>query len=188
MTTISVKIDGRDTLIARVYLEGPNSPLPEKLVELLVYVKLHNKPVIICMNSNAHSTFWGSPESDQNYLTNTAITWVWKIENLTFLCFYHYGRFEKVFKQKTFLERKAHELKEKESDETFPEKAKSMQWNRNEKNEENWKFVRKRLILITIRFTIIWLQRDSWKIRNDIVNRKNNVNKQSQSSTSRDSG
>ena len=89
------------------------------------------------MNSNAHSTFWGSPESDQNYLTNTAITRVEKIENLTFLRFYHYGRFEKVFKQKTFLERKAHELKEKESDEKFPEKAENMQWNHNETNEEN---------------------------------------------------
>ena len=68
MATISVKIDGRDTLITSVYWEGLDSPLPEKFAQLLAYAKLHNRPVIICMDSNAHSTFWGSPESDQRGL------------------------------------------------------------------------------------------------------------------------
>ena len=67
MTTISVNIDGKDTFITSVYWEGDptSSPLPEKLTELLAHVKTNNNPLVICMDSNAHSSMWGSPETDQ---------------------------------------------------------------------------------------------------------------------------
>ena len=116
------------------WFEGTKSVTRTMLPLFLAYaISIHKSQGMTLDNVIANI----GPNEFSNGLTNTAITRVRKIENLTFLPFYHYDRFEKVFRQKTFLERKAHELKEKESDEKFPEKAKNMQWNLDETNDEN---------------------------------------------------
>ena len=68
------------------------------------------------------------PNEFSNGLTNTAITRVKKFENLAFDPFYSFERFDKIRLQKTFIERKEHEKKEKESDAKFTDKAKNIDW------------------------------------------------------------
>ena len=59
-----------NTFITSVYWEGTpkSSPLPDKLLQLLTYVKINKNPIIICIDSNAHSPMWGSPDTDQRGL------------------------------------------------------------------------------------------------------------------------
>jgi len=59
-----------------------------------------------------------------NGLTYTALTRIRKFENLYFQPFFNFDRFDKeIRKQKMFIERIAHEKKEKESDEKFRDKV-----------------------------------------------------------------
>ena len=64
-----------------------------------------------------------------NGLTYTALTRVRKFDNLYFEPFYNFDRFDKdIRKQKMFIERIAHEKKEKESDDKFCDKLKTIDW------------------------------------------------------------
>ena len=59
-----------------------------------------------------------------NGLTYTALSRVRKFENIYFEPFFNFDRFDKdIRKQKMFIERIAHEKKEKESDEKFCDKV-----------------------------------------------------------------
>ena len=52
-----------------------------------------------------------------------------KFENLYFQPFFNFDRFDKdIRKQKMFIERIAHEKKEKESDDKFRDKLKTIDW------------------------------------------------------------
>ena len=113
------------TPTTKQWYEGTKSVTRTMLPLFLAYaISIHKSQGMTLDNVIANI----GPNEFSNGLTNTAITRVRKIENLTFSPFYHFSRFEKIFRQKIFLERKNHELKEKESDEKFPEKAKNMLW------------------------------------------------------------
>ena len=69
------------------------------------------------------------PNEFANGLTYTALTRVRKFENLYFEPFFNFDRFDKeIRKQKMFIERIAHEKKEKESDDKFGDKLKNIDW------------------------------------------------------------
>ena len=64
-----------------------------------------------------------------NGLTYTALSRVRKFENIYFEPFFNFDRFDKdIRKQKMFIERIAHEKKEKESDDKFRDKLKTIDW------------------------------------------------------------
>ena len=77
---------------------------------------------------NLHKILW-QPHLWEEVLTYTALTRVRKFDNLYFEPFYNFDRFDKdIRKQKMFIERIAHEKKEKESDDKFCDKLKTIDW------------------------------------------------------------
>ena len=72
VATVLTEIDGKNVYICSAYLDGTNNIdtdtdniLPEKLMELLKHVRETNKELILCTDSNSHSTEWFSPLTDK---------------------------------------------------------------------------------------------------------------------------
>jgi len=63
VATVLTEIDGKNVYICSAYLDGTNNIdtdtdniLPKKLMELLKHVRETNKELILCTDSNSHST------------------------------------------------------------------------------------------------------------------------------------
>ena len=71
VATVLTELDGKEVYICSAYLDGtadiqePENILPTKLTELLNFVKLNNKEIILCTDSNSHSVEWYSPQTDK---------------------------------------------------------------------------------------------------------------------------
>ena len=54
------KINGRNTLITSVYLDQTNKDvISEKLIDIISYANSHSLPILLGIDTNCHSTFFG---------------------------------------------------------------------------------------------------------------------------------